>query len=311
MEKENKNKDETIVVKQKPKFNKKKFIIFLIIVSLLGVGTGFYAGNAYVYSIKAQIANNISEEELRDNEDKIISQNQGKSIENISPTNSYIIAEHLLSNFDNYYIYVAGSVDAAGTHQTMYTKKIKNSNDYFVENISKGSVIFGIDTNIAERDYYTNSGNEKVNIYKGKVSSETEGNFNSLTSSFTFDEWKTKNGTTPLSSLPYIVSSKTVNDNSTLKKITLDDNSTIVYEFALSLKSTAGLLYGRQIRNLSGLDGLPKFQSINLTIQINTDGSFHKVIVKEVYVVNKVIDVTTTSSMEYDFNYIKETIPNK
>jgi hypothetical protein len=90
-----------------------------------------------------------------------------------------------------------------------------------------------------------------------------------------------------------------------------DPGATIVYEFNLSLKSTAGLLYGRQIRNLSGLDGLPKFQSIDLTVQINSDGSFHKVIVKEVYVVNKVIDVTTTSSMEYDFNYIKETIPTK
>lgn len=288
--------------------NKKK-VIGIIILILTAIATGIVSGIFYLNNFVSSIDyGNYSEVGLRDNEVEIVSKHGSKGVANLNGVNAFIIAEHKLTEKSSITLNAEGSIDAMGVKQNMYTTRYKNGNSYYVENISKGQVILGVDTNIAERDYY-DSASDSVKVYKGKDIQETTATFKDLSEEMPLEQWKEKNGTTPITFQPYIVSSKTIIEQTSPTACKLD-NGEQGYSYKLSLQPSSAYLYVKQIKNLSGLGDYPEFKYINLEIFLNQDGTFNKIIANEEYKVKKMgMKVSTISKLVYKFEYTSTEIP--
>lgn len=298
--------------KKKPKkvLSKKRRIFNLIVIGVLGVFSGFLLGNFYVNNFMGGIDySQYSEISLRDNESMIISRFGSTNTANLSGVNAFIIAESKFLDKENVSMNADGYIDAMGVKQDLLTKKYKVNDSYFVENISKGQVILGIDTNIAERNYY-DSTTDVLKVYKGKDVQQTSTTFSELKEELSLSEWKEKNGTTPLNFHPYIVSSKTIVSATNPKSCTLDSGDS-GYIINFSLQPISSFLYVKQIKNLSGLGDYPEFVSINLEVFLNLDGTFNKIVTKEEYKVKKLgMKVSTYSNITYIFSYEASEIPS-
>lgn len=300
---------ETVLVANHKVQSKKKKIIGVVILILFAIASGMFAGMMFVnLYYKGIDYSKYTEAALRDNESEIIAKYGSSNVSDLTGVNAFIIAESKLNEKNAITLNAKGQINAMGVKQNLYTNRYKNNNSYYVENISKGKVILGIDTNIAERDYYdTASG--MVKVYKGSNIQETTADFRDLNEEISFEQWKEKNGTTPLSFQPYIVSSKTINEATNPARVTLD-NGKQGYYIKMSLNPTSALLYVKQIKNLSGLSDTPDFVYINLEIYLNQDGTFNKIISKEEYKVKKLGQrVSTKSEITYNFKYELTEIP--
>lgn len=298
------------IAEEKKVVSKKKLWLSRFLVLLLGVSTGLFCGIYYktLFAKRDSGLGGITEAMVRDDETKIVRENKDKPIMSMDPINAFIVAEYKTNQMQYVSMNATGSVDAMGVKQNLYTKKYKSDDTYFVENISKGSVILGIDTNIAERDYYDKD-SDMVRIYKGTNVQETTATFGDMTEEMTLSEWYKKNGTTPLNFHPYIISSKSVDKSTPIERVVLD-NGEAGYKTTFVLKNTAALLYASQIKNLSGLKDDPIVDYINLEVLINEDGTLYRIVVDEKYEVKKGIYVGTKSDMIYNFEYTKSEIPN-
>ncbi len=288
--------------------NKGKRVLRFLIVLLLALATGITVGMYIVDNFFSGIDySNYSEAGLRDNEANIYAVNKSKKVTDMNAINAYIVAENKLKDISSVTLSANGNIDAMGVYQTTYTKRYKNNNSYFVENISKGQVIAGIDTNIAERNYYETNGN--VRVYKGTNIKESSATFDKLKEEVSLTKWKERNGTTPITFQPYIVSTKTVTSSSSPKACTLE-NGRQGYVSKISLNASGAYLYVKQIKNMSGLGDYPNFNFITLEVYFNEDATFNKIVVNEEYKVSKMgIPVKTVSKMNYHFSYEATAIP--
>ncbi len=288
---------------------KPKSQIGIMFLMLAAVASGIMIGMLYVTLLfKGIDYSNYSEEGLRDNESEIFTKYGSSDIASLSGVNAFIIAEHKVAAKNIVTMDAAGNINAMGVKQNIYTKKYRNNNSYFVENISKGQVILGVDTNIAERNYYDAS-SDLVKIYKGTNIQQTSATFNNLNEQMSLSQWKEKNGTTPLNFQPYIVSSKTIESATNPRACTLDDGKRGYY-IKMSLNASSAFLYVKQIKNLSGLGDFPNFNYINIEIYLNSDGTFNKIVCSEKYTVKKMgMNVGTTSQITYHFSYEAKEIP--
>ena len=79
-------------------FFHKRTIISLVIVIVLASITGYFGAQFYIDKFMIEVvAVTESEERVRDNASKILSENAGKTPDQISPTNNFIIAEYNLN----------------------------------------------------------------------------------------------------------------------------------------------------------------------------------------------------------------------
>lgn len=288
---------------------KPKSQIGIMLLMLAAVGSGILIGMLYVsLFLKGLDYSNFTEEGLRDKESEIFSKYGSADIASLSGVNAFIVAEQKVAAKNIVSMDASGNINAMGVKQNIYTKKYRNGNSYFVENISKGQVILGVDTNIAERNYYDLS-SDLVKIYKGSNIQQTSATFNDLKEQMSLSQWKEKNGTTPLNFQPYIVSSKTIESATNPTACTLEGGKRGYY-IKMSLKATSAFLYVKQIKNLSGLGDYPNFNYINIEVYLNSDGTFNKIVCSEKYTVKKMgMNVGTTSVMTYTFNYEAKEIP--
>ena len=300
---------ETVLEREGITPSKKKKVIGIVILVLFAIASGILSGMLYVNFAFASTTDysGYSEVGLRDNEKEIMSKFGSSSVGSLNGVNAFIVADNKLADRSHVTMRAEGSINAAGVKQAMYTNRYKNNSSYFVENISKGKVVMGIDTNIAERDYYDES-SKVVKVYKGTNIQETSATFSEMKEQMSLDEWKEKNGTTPISFQPYIVSTKTINDASKPTACTLE-NGKQGYSFKISLAASGAYLYVKQIKNLSGLGDYPSFINIDLEVFLNEDGTFNKIVANEKYKVKKGIWVETISAMTYRFSYTSTEIP--
>ena len=246
-----------------------------------------------------------SQNGLRDDEAAIMAQYSNSDITTLTGTNAFIIAEHKSRQQRTVTINADGMIDAAGVKQSLYTTRYLDYEReiYYVENISKGANIMGINTNIAERNYYdTQSG--MVSVYQGSNIRERSADFemDNPNQTVTLADWENTNGTTPISFQPYIVSTQTVLDATTPVACVLDDGSH-GFSFRLRLNHKAAFLYVKQMKNLSKLADYPSFDYINLEVFLNEDGTFNKITTDEKYYVKMAINVGTLSKLTYHFTY--------
>ncbi len=287
--------------KERDKIDRRRHFVNFLLVIILGIGSGLLAGAYYVSDYLSSNEVTFSEMELRAENEKIIKDKSNLSVSSLSATEAFVIAEEKLKTIENISMNAQGYIDAAGVKQDIYTKKYRAGSNYFVENISKGKVIMGIDTNIAERNYY-DAENDILSVVKGRDITETSATFDSAPRVMSLDDWKKLNGTTPLNFEPYVVSKSSVQKESKLEACTLWDGQS-GYHASMSLTKDSAVIYCDQITNLSGLGSKPNISFINLDVYFNADGTFSRIFASEEYVVKKVINVTTVSVLDYYFTY--------
>ena len=286
---------------------KKRSLMGLSILISSAVISGILLGTIYLnfFYKKPTDYSKYTQSNLRDNEKAIMAQYGNSDITTLTGINAFIIAEHKSREQQTVTIKADGAINTL-IKQSLYTTRYLDfaRGMYYVENISKGTKIMGINSNIAERNYYDDQSG-MVSVYQGRNVRETSADFdmNKPNKTVTLADWENINGTTPLSFQPYIVSTKTV-QSVTAPTACVLDNGNNGYVFQLSLNFKAAILYVKQMKNLSGLPEYPSFESIKLEVHLNEDGTFHKIACDEKYYVNMGFgSIDTVSKLTYHFTY--------
>lgn len=287
--------------------NKRRYFMGLSILISSAVVSGIILGVIYrnfFYKAPPDYSN-YTQTGLRDDEAAIVAQYGNDDITTLTGINAFIIAEDKSRRQNTVTINADGSINAMGVKQKMYTTRYLDytRNMFYVENISKGSNIAGINTNIAECNFYDQQSG-KVSVYQGSNIRESSADFNfsNPNKSVAFEDFESINGTTPTSFQPYVVSTQTVKQDGTPTACILDDGKN-GFSFKLSLNTKAAFLYVKQIKNLSGLSDYPNFDYINIEVFLNEDGTFNKIVADERYYVMMGIATPTNSKLTYHFSY--------
>ena len=264
--------------------------IFLII--LFAVPTGLYFADGYIDKhFKAELP---EADELIDNVNNI--EYEGKSPDNLSAIDTYLVASKILNEKEYYKVTTDGIVDAQVTTQEISGIFIKDGLNYSNETYSKGMV------SVASKAIYT-PGSDVI-IYEGKKSSNSTSYAWNNANTVTYDYYRENYGKDASYCWSYIISSKTVIAQT---KCTKEDD---LYTYTISLDPTTSTIYYKnQIRLLSGLKSDPEFKSIQITFTVNENFEFKSLVIKETYTMNYVGVKVTVSCVENplsaEFSYEK------
>lgn len=284
---------------------KKKFkgriLINIVAIVLLGVFSGYFVGTYYANNHLGGVTADLipSEEELRDDVNLVINANKGKTIDQISATDNFVIAEDKIYQHQNVKKICTGTVTAAGVTQTLIATRIKNSDNYFGEEISCKTGSIGV--NYAQRFYYT-EGVDEIPLFNGTdITSEGATWKPEADEVHTMESFRGIMGISPKYFQNYIVSSKTVISQNYLGK-TEEGN----YRFSLVMNTTNSVKnYMYKIKVTSGGTEFPVFVNCVVTFEIDDNWNFVKIEYDEEYKVSiKVIGrVTTTAKLTETFEY--------
>lgn len=249
-----------------PKKRKKK-IIALVIVMVLGVYSGFLLGNFVISQRSDPNRYNYDVSALMDDVSTIRLLANGRTPQSLGATKSCVLAFDTTFNYENVQVtgdgLIIANVGPIAVEQTVDARTIRVGNRMFNENISISSFVQ------ATNRYYVE--NDNIEHYGGKISGN-EIIWN--TTADTPDEIKTMELYTQKYGVPmnyymtYIVSSKTVVDAS---EVTVNDDGN--YEFTLTLDKVKSVInYVKSMKDTGGLSDYPDFVEdpiIKLTIDSN------------------------------------------
>lgn len=276
----------------------KRTIISLIIVIVLASITGYFGAQFYIDKFMIEVvAVTESEDRVRDNIDKVLALNAGKTPDQISPKDNFIIAEYYLNKETSVKKITQGTVNASGITQGLYAEKILSNGEYYSMKISSGLV------SLATRLYYID-GEDTVDYYEGTSIKESSATFPSEpTKVLTQEEYKAMFGSPMTYFVNYVVSSNTV-----LSEEYIGKNGSGNYEFKLTLDTAFSVMnYSYEIKTTSGSSKLPKFESIELTFEIDENFRLLKTAIKEQYQVSIAqlgnMYMTTSGDLVETFEY--------
>lgn len=252
----------------------KRTIISLVIVIVLASITGYFGAQFYIDKFMIEVqAVTESEDRVRDDIDKVLRENSGKSPSEISPKDNFIIAEHYLNKQTSVKKITSGTVTASGIKQGLYAEKIFDGSEYYSMKISSGLV------SLATRLYYKN-GAETVDYFNGTDIKDTTATFPAEpTKVLTLEEYKQMYGSPMTYFINYVVSSNTV-----LSEEYLGQTENGNYKFKLNLDTAFSVMnYSYELKTTAGSSKLPKFESIELTFEIDGNFNLLRVDIKESY----------------------------
>ena len=255
--------------KIKKNSGKKKTIRNLIIIILIGIFTGVSLGMYYISNQIDPNRYNIDTNLLTDDVEEIRKESIGKSPSELGATKSCVLAFDTTFNYQKLRIISEGAVTASvgpiKVKQTINAKTMRIENDFYYENVSVSNFVKALNryyVNGNDIKHYT--GNLNNNIVTWNTSTENTGDNDVKT----LDDYKAKFGSSFNEYMTYIVSSKTVINESSVE-INGDGN----YTFTLTLDKTKSVVnYVKNMKATGGLEEYPDFTSdpvIKLTIDSN------------------------------------------
>lgn len=252
----------------------KGIIIRLVIVIVLSSVTGYFGAQFYINKfMKTVQAVTESEEDVRDDAEKIYSQALGKTPADLTPTQNFVIAEYLLNQQTSVKKTTTGSVTAAGVTQGLYAEKMLVDGEYYAMKISSGLVP------LATRTYYV-SGSDNIDLYLGSdIKSDTATFGSSPDKQMTPDEFRELMGSKVTYFISYVVSSNSVEEEESLGL-----NEAGNYEFALKLDTYFSCMnYSHEIKYTSDSPKLPEFTSVKIVFEIDKDWNLKRIDYDESY----------------------------
>ena len=209
------------------------------------------------------------------------------------------IAMRKLNDIDNYYTLTEGLVIAASVKQSISGTYIKNKNTYFEENFSASAFV-----QAANRFYQDD---EKIDWYKGKYISSTEGDYSKAKlTTYDYEGFESTWGRTMDRGCIYIISHKSFVSGS------VDKNNDGTYAIKLKLHPTYGVLrYVKQMKMTGGLSQEPIFHDVNVTFNVDETLLIKSFVTDETYDVHMVIDAKNSkASLTQTYYYQERNIPS-
>ena len=247
----------------------------LVAVLVLAMISTYFLSTYIIANFKTEFAAVVeTEENIRDDVNAVMLKAEGKTPEQMSVVENFVLAEYYLGKAENVAKNGLGKITAMGVTQGMFAKKYKKGNDYFIEEISSGVV------SVAERQLY-NIENESIDIFSGSnIKDDGSAKWSKdKKETLSYDDFKDKYGISPSDFIYYIVSSKTVKDSG---KVETKANGNLVYFVELETNYST-MKYGKKINVTSGATKIPKFESIKITFEIDNNWQFQQIRYQESY----------------------------
>ena len=245
----------------------------------------------------------------------------GEPISNFSAVEVFEIAEYKLLHSDKYYSVICGTqVPLIGGSQYQSKEILWRDGNILINKLSPGSVVVGIDTNIHTQTIYLTE-EDIVTVNKDGVflTQKTYGNawdmaddeiipmdglFNlSSAVSYTLEEYFDAYFRTPLSTIPYIISSITCAQGGyTTPTVNADGTYTFEINLSNDYLYAAAIYYSKEIEQDSGT--APIWNSVNIKVTVDSHFCFKKIVYTENYRVNRTgIIVSVSKDLVQKFEY--------
>lgn len=278
-------------------FSYKKVISFVMIIAV-ALATGFSVGKIYLdmFGIK-QLNITGSEAEFREDSrviEKLVADSNTKDVMDFSGIELYQIAEYKLNQKSLFLKETIGTVTSTGQKMFMRSQKVKAGEYSTYYKLSPSKTVMGIQTPQVCSKINYNSKTKKIEIvpnergvFTNTESSATlDADFSAKADVYTEEEYYELFKTSPTTVLNYIVSNKTsqncVSD--------VRDNGDGTYSFDITYTNKDGVIdaaffYSYEILFSSGYS-LPYWDSVNITVTINSTFNFKTISYLEKYSVS-------------------------
>lgn len=220
----------------------------------------------------------------------------GKTPLDFTPSQNMALAEYKASLADSFRIIGNGKVATIAT-QSVYSRRLFNGQRYTFESISKGMM------SIARCSYMEKGASKIKYMANGKNITPTSAEYDlSKAEEYTLKGYEDFAGGTPDKINSYIISSKTVIDEENVVITYNEENET--YEYTVDLDPIGSVLnYAKQVRQTSGLDGLPDFTAVKIRIVMNKDWDMVQMEIEEKYSVVYGVRAKCTGTLTLDFEF--------
>lgn len=285
---------------------KRRIMINIIAMALIGVITGFCVGMYLVGNQLDPNRYNFDVASLQDNVAEIRTESNSKTPIELGATKCGVLAFDTTFKAERVKIEGKGLVKAKAmgmiVNQTIDALTIRVRDRIYFENISVSRFAKAIN-----RFYAIN---DDIEHYEGSLSGSTVSWKQSPVNDIkTMDEYQAKFSCTLTDYMTYIVSSKTVVNESA---VTIDENGNYVFELELD-KSKAVVNYVKNMKVTGKLSEYPDFKS-NPKIKITMDANYRILVFtsNETYDVKMGITASSVATLTNIFSYDEDfTIPAK
>ena len=271
-----------------------RFFIISCVLVVIAAFVGNFAGNWIVnmYLDKGDFSAN--ENNLRESV-TMITQWQRQDVSTLTPMQAYLVAEQNLKEIEKYTMNVTGSINA-GIVQGIHSYNYRFYDEYYSEYISESSLV-----KVAKAYKYDATLTENsVVMYVGENTSPTTANWGEPTYA-TYEEYKGLSGVYPGEYLDYIVSRYTIKEEECTPLVLNEKGN---YNFTLSLNERSAVNYVKKMQFIAGTQAT-KFDDIKLYVEIDAQGRFVSINVKEKYIA---LGMNATSDIIQSFDYVTDII---
>ena len=273
-----------------------KYVVFLIFGALAAAG-GFIIGDLVIGKFDTFDPSKFDASSYKESE-KNISLWESKSIQELSATQIFVVAQSKILDCEYYSVATKGYngeskgvVTTLGMKQDLYGYRYRDHDKGYFDYFSTGlaTVIKKTEFKFSENKFFSYEGTMNGNDVNWTLSKTESGE-----EFRTKEEYKSLVGCEANDPIDYIVSTKTVIEETDNGK-NGEFNS---YTIKLNVE-TAVLNYVVKMNYMSGF-GYPKFTSIELRFEVDDQMNFQNIYINESY---KVIGMNANSKYKMEFSY--------
>lgn len=236
----------------------------IVATCVLAIACGVFVGNIINSKyFKSNNLNSINAQDLID--DVSLINYKGKTPDELSATEVYVVAYHILENKNSYNFVSHGNIKTSvGVNQTTYTHRSKNGNDYYYEFATYSSMI-----KKASRFSFVKGGD--INMELGEPTDESLKtiNYSGKFENHTYEEYYKLIGREATATSNYLVSKKTVTEESSCQ---IENGN---YTYTLTLNPLLASITSRQeIAYVSNVDE-NSINFLNIQITFTVDKEFN------------------------------------
>lgn len=276
---------------------KRKALTILFSLFICGIATvcGFFMGNkinSKYFSLYKNL--NIDPNTLKDDVTKI--QYEGKTPNELSATDCFLVAFSKLETLNYYKKTLVGTIETSvGVQQSTHSESIKNGDTFSQSFCTYSSMV-----KIAGKTCFKE--NEDIVITHGSAQSKLLNDvaWSDKTTTYSFDEYSSLLGRSPIDESTYLISSKTV-QNASACEINEDN-----YTYTIILNPTLStILYKNEIAYRTGID-INTINFISLQIKFTLNKNFtilYQEVTEEYSMKYAGLNVTAYTNFKINFEY--------
>ena len=225
-----------------------------------------------------------------------IAQSQALTPANLTPADNFVLAQYNVTKANSYEIYGEGYVNSMKVKQSIISRKKYNGSYYTFESISPSKISL-IDDIILCDKYEKNS--KEVVLYTSSKTNPKKGDWK-YSETLSSSDYELISGGLPNTIQAYIISEKTVDEDTNKKEQITYNSEDDTYSFTMKLDTKTSVLnYAKQMKRTGGLGGYPDFSSISFSVVIDSNWNLLSFSIKENYSAIKGIKAPCSGVLNY------------